>query len=59
MTLPSILRPALLQGFTKLRPIRSSAPLDLALQVTGRPDQELMANAARRPGPLFGKGAGS
>jgi undecaprenyl-diphosphatase len=47
---------ALLQGFTELLPISSSA--HLAPAFTGLPDQRLMANAALHQGTFFAKGAG-
>jgi undecaprenyl-diphosphatase len=46
MTLLNILVLALLQGFTELLPISSSAHLNLVPKVTGWPDQGLMVDAA-------------
>lgn len=53
MTVLNILVLALLQGFTELLPISSSAHLILVPAVTGWPDQGLMVDAALHLGTFF------
>ncbi len=53
MTVANILVLALLQGFTELLPISSSAHLILVPALTGWPDQGLMVDAALHLGTFF------
>ncbi len=53
MTVANILVLALLQGFTELLPISSSAHLILVPAITGWPDQGLMVDAALHLGTFF------
>jgi undecaprenyl-diphosphatase len=53
VTLINILALALLQGFTELLPVSSSAHLILVPAITGWPDQGLMVDAALHLGTFF------
>jgi undecaprenyl-diphosphatase len=57
MTLLNILVLALLQGFTELLPISSSAHLNLVPKVTGWPDQGLTMEAPPHLGTFLATGA--